>query len=120
MPITQAIEEVLVRAKAHMRARARLSPYVVHKLEGSAYTAHGVGTAWERARQRAGIEDATLKDLRAKHATDAEKAGYAVDDIRKSLAHEDSSTTRVYLKQRAEVLSPVELSFPGKPKKGVC
>lgn len=120
VPITQAIEEVLVRAKAHMRARARLSPYVVHNLEGSAYTAHGVGTAWERARKRAGIEDATLKDLRAKHATDAEKAGYAVDDIRKALAHEDSSTTRVYLKQRAEVLSPVELSFPGKPKKGVC
>jgi integrase len=59
-------------------------------------------------------------DLRAKHATDAEKAGYAIEDIRKALAHEDTSTTRVYLKQRAKVLSTVELSFPVKPKNSVC
>ncbi len=120
VPITQPIADVLAQAKGFMRVRARLSPYVVHNLEGSAYTAHGVGTAWERARNRVGIEDATLKDLRAKHATDAEKAGYAIEDIRKALAHEDTSTTRVYLKQRAKVLSTVELSFPVKPKNSVC
>jgi integrase len=60
IPITDSIANVIKRARERMRARARLSPFVVHNLEGSPYTAHGVGTAWERARKRAGISNATL------------------------------------------------------------
>lgn len=112
VPVTKAIAEVLARAKQHMRAKARVSPYVIHNLEGNAYSAHGVGTAWERARNRAGIEDATLKDLRGKHATDAKKAGYEIEEIQASLAHEDASTTKVYLKQRETARSRVALSIP--------
>lgn len=117
IPITRPIAEVLARAKALMRARARVSPYVVHNLEGSPYTAHGIGTAWERARKRAGIEDATLRDLRGKHATDAKKAGYAIEDIQDTLAHEDAGTTRIYLKQREARVSKVELMLPKSEKK---
>lgn len=116
VPITTDVADVLARAKDLMRTKARLSPYVVHNLQGDAYMAHGVGAAWERACKRAGIENATVKDLRAKHATDAERLGYSVEDIRKNLAHEDSSTTRVYLKQRSENVSIVELNLPKRKR----
>jgi integrase len=112
VPITEAIAAVLKQARAVSRSKARISPYVIHNLTGDAYSAHGVGTAWERARKRAGIEDATLKDLRAKHATDAKRAGYSDEDIQDSLAHEDAGTTRVYLKQRMAKLSKVSLKLP--------
>lgn len=85
VPITPAIDAVLKQARTVSRSKARISPYVIHNLTGDAYSAHGVGTAWERARKRAGIEDATLKDLRAKHATDAKRAGYSDEDIQDSL-----------------------------------
>jgi len=58
VPITPAIDEVLKQARTVSRSKARISPYVIHNLTGDAYSAHGVGTAWERARKRAGIEDA--------------------------------------------------------------
>jgi len=112
IPITAPIAEALARARQLVKAKARISPYVIHNLEGSPYTAHGVGTAWERARKRAGIEDATLKDLRGKHATDAKKAGYSETDIQDSLAHETVGTTRVYIKQRMARVSKVELALP--------
>lgn len=115
--ITPAIAEVLARAKALVKAKARISPYVIHNLEGSPYTAHGVGTAWERARKRTDIENATLKDLRAKHATDARIAGYSEAEIQDALAHEDSGTTRIYIKQRMARVSKVELSLPKDVKK---
>ncbi|MDO9227131.1 MAG: tyrosine-type recombinase/integrase [Pseudomonadota bacterium] len=114
VPITAAIADVLARARAVSRSKTRISPYIIHNLTGDAYSAHGVGTAWERARKRAGIEDATLKDLRAKHATDAKRAGYSDEDIQDSLAHEDTGTTRIYLKQRMAKLSRVALSIPGQ------
>ena len=72
----------------------------------------GLRAAWERAKKLAGIKGGTIKDIRAKHATDAEKQGYTVEEIHGSLAHEDSSTTRVYLKQREAVLSVVKLTIP--------
>ncbi len=117
VPITAAIAEVLARAKQLIKSKARISPYVIHNLEGSPYTAHGVGTAWERARNRAGIKDATLKDLRAKHATDAMKAGYSEAEIQDTLAHEDTGTTRIYLKQRMARVSKVDLALPTDKKK---
>ncbi len=115
--ITATIAEVLSRAKELAKAKARISPYVIHNMEGSPYTAHGVGTAWERARKRTDIQDATLKDLRAKHATDAKMAGYSEAEIQDALAHEDSGTTRIYIKQRMARISKVELSLPKDVKK---
>lgn len=117
IPITAEIAAVLDRARAVIKKRqkgdvAQLTPYVVSNLDGSAYSAHGVGTAWERARDRAGITGCTLKDLRAKHATDAEKAGYSVEDIGQGLAHTDAGMTRVYLKQRTTKRAKVALKLP--------
>jgi len=56
--------------------------------------------------------------LRAKHATDAKRAGYSDEDIQDSLAHEDTGTTRIYLKQRMAKLSRVALSIPGLKSPG--
>ena len=113
IPVTPAIAEVLARAKEWMRGRRETSPYVVHNLQGEPYTAHGVGTAWERARERAGVKNATLKDLRAKHATDARRMGYAVEEISEGLAHADVKLSRVYLKDRLSKIGRVELELPG-------
>lgn len=119
IPITAAIAEALARARKIVQIRQQQSkiaritpPYVVSTLDGSAYSAHGVGTAWERARDRAGIKDVTLKDIRAKHATDAKRLGYSDEDIGAGLAHADASMTRVYLKQRMTKIGRVDLVIP--------
>lgn len=114
IPITKAICRVIDRAKELRITKSMTSAFVIHTSCGTAYTSHGVGSAWERARRRAGVENATLKDLRAKHASDAERAGYRLDQIQDTLAHEDSSTTRTYLKQRMPKRSAVELSIPAE------
>lgn len=119
VPITHQIAEVLARAKTLMRTKARLSPYVVHTQEGGQYTAHGIGSAWERACKRAGVTGATVKDIRPKSAMDAEEAGYSMEDIQTTLAHEDTGTTRIYLKKRSAKTSKVELTLPkGKKTDG--
>ena len=74
--------------------------------------ATGLRAVWERAKAAAGVENGTIKDLRAKHATDGKRQGYSMEEIQGSLAHEDSSTTRVYLKQRGTTVSVVKLTIP--------
>lgn len=118
IPITAAIADALARAREIVRGRqkgkvASITPaFVVSTLDGVYYKAKGVSTAWERARERAGILDVTLKDLRAKHATDAKRLGYSDEEIGEGLAHADPSMTRVYLKQRMAKTGRVELSLP--------
>lgn len=110
IPITQSIDQVLQRAKATNSNPAY--DFVIQTGKGGSYTTSGVQSAWERACKRARVENATIKDLRAKHATDAERAGYAVEEIQQALAHGDSSTTRGYLKQKIAKTSRIELSLP--------
>ena len=112
VPVTPEIQEVLDRVKGMMRDRSRVTPFVIHSLDGTNYQATGLRAAWERAKQLAGVDGGTIKDIRAKHATDASKQGYTMEEIQGSLAHEDASTTRVYLKQREAVLSVVKLTIP--------
>lgn len=112
VPVTTAIQEVLDKVKGMMRDRARVTPFVIHSPDGTNYQATGLRAAWERAKKLAGVSGGTIKDIRAKHATDASKQGYTMEEIQGSLAHEDSSTTRVYLKQREAVLSVVKLTIP--------
>lgn len=119
-PITPAIARVLARAKTLMKGKALLSPYVIHNLEGEPYSAHGVNTAWKRARERAfadhqnmpEIKAYTLKDLRAKHATDAKARGYTTEQIGDGLAHADVGMTTTYLKKRMAKRASVELEIP--------
>ena len=90
------------------------SLYVVHTGRGQPYTANGIGSAWRRACARAGVKDATLKDIRAKAATDAKKAGYTRKEISVGLAHTGESMTEHYLRGRDAERSRVELSLPTK------
>jgi integrase len=111
-PITPEIQEVLDQVKSIMRERARMSPFVIHGFDGSNYQATGLRAAWERAKASARVEHGTIKDLRAKHATDAKRKGYTIEEIQGSLAHEDPSTTKIYLKQRDATVSVVKLTIP--------
>lgn len=112
IPVTDEIASVLQRVKELMRDASRVSPYVIHQTTGAAYSQHGLNSAWDKARSKAGVSGCTMRDIRAKHATDAEKAGYSTDAIQQQLAHSDASMTRVYLKQRVTRKGTVSLKVP--------
>lgn len=112
IPITEPIAEVLQRAKSMMRDASRVSPYVIHQPNGSPYSQHGLNSAWDKARAKTSVTGCTLRDIRAKHATDAEKAGYLVEEISQGLAHADTSMTRTYLKTRVAKKGVVSLKLP--------
>jgi integrase len=108
VPLTAPIIDVLIQLD-----EMRLGKHVIHTRTGTVYTAHGIGTLWERARIEAGVDaGATIKALRAKHATDAKKLGYSEQEIQVSLAHTDAGTTRTYLKERVTDTSVVSLKVP--------
>lgn len=111
--ITPEIKAVLDRA----RGIGRISSfYVIHTLRGKPYTTAGIGEAWDRARGRAGIKDATIRDLRAKAITDAKKAGFQLDDIRVAAAHTNANVTKQYIKTQETQRSAVSIPMPPKPE----
>lgn len=112
IPVTPAIAEVLERARKIGKVKG---VFVIHQLNGSKYTDDGIRSAWDRACERVGVKNATIKDLRGKHATDALKSGYSIEQIQTSLAHGDTDTTRIYLKQIAAGESVIALELP-KPQ----
>jgi len=109
VPISPAVQSVLERAKAIGRIK---SMYVIHSLDGKPYATRGVGTAWVRACERAGIVNATLKDLRAKALTDAKKAGYTMEQLSVAAAHTDAGMTETYIKRREVASSEVLMALP--------
>lgn len=111
IPMTQAIREVFERARQVGKMR---SMYVIHTEHGQPYTAHGIGSAFERAYKRAKVEGVTLKDIRAKAATDAKKMGYGMEELQVALAHTDQSTTKGYVRTRETPVSRVELKLPDR------
>jgi integrase len=68
---TPRLRAVIERVKKIKRANIR---YVIANQEGRPYKYHGVRIAWDRALERAGIEDAHIHDLRAKALTDKDRA----------------------------------------------
>ncbi len=113
VPVTKDVREVLERAKSLGRVKGM---YVIHKPDGTPYTTRGIGSAWTRACERAGMEDATLKDLRAKAMTDAKKAGFTMKQLREAAAHTDEAMTEEYIKQRETPVSEVVLMIPERKK----
>lgn len=109
VPVTAQIQAVLDRARSIGRIR---SVYVIHNLRGSVYTASGLRTAWARACIRAGVVDATLKDIRAKALTDAKKAGFSIQQIQTGAVHTDEKQTGQYIKRRQVPVSEVVLTLP--------
>ncbi|HEV8291664.1 MAG TPA: tyrosine-type recombinase/integrase, partial [Tepidisphaeraceae bacterium] len=78
------------------------------------YTASGVREVWRGACRRAGVIDATIKDLRGKAVTDARKSGYTLEEIQVAVAHTDIRTTQDYVKQREQPESAVIVGMPKK------
>lgn len=109
VPISPAINAVLERARSIGRVKG---VYVIHALDGKPYATRGVGTAWVRACERAGVENATLKDLRAKALTDAKKAGYTMEQLSVAAAHTDAAMTGTYIKRREVASSEVVMVLP--------
>jgi hypothetical protein len=130
IPRTAEIEEVVTRFAA---LRLNNSPHVVHQRDGSEYTASALRSAWRRAQPHAVeayradclaagmdpdpgfLNGATVKDLRAKALTDAERAGYSIEQLRIMAAHSSISTTEKYFKKRRVAVNQVTLSLPRKP-----
>lgn len=88
------------------------SIYVIHTEHGQPYTSNGIGSLFKRACARAGIKGVTLKDLRAKAATDATKQGYEEKQLQTALAHTDGATTRGYIRSREIPVSEIVLKLP--------
>jgi integrase len=109
VPMTKALHKVLEHARQLGSVKGL---YVIHTLQAKPYTTHGVGTAWERACERAGVENATLKDIRAKALTDAKRLGYSMEQIMVGAAHTDADTTSGYIKRRETPVSEVRLELP--------
>lgn len=109
--ITPAVREVLERLKSLGGGGLR-SIYLIHNRKGQPYTSHGIGDAWDRACERAGVEDAILKDIRAKAASDAKKKGYTMEQIKVGLAHTDVEMSEEYIRGREAERSEIEMELP--------
>jgi integrase len=109
-PITPEIEAVLERARGLGKIKSNL---VIHNQNGKFQSDTSALAVWHRARNAVQIETVyTIKDIRAKALTDAERAGYDIKAIKDAAAHAKLSTTETYFKQRNIPLSEIHLSIP--------
>lgn len=111
-PITPEIKAVLTRAQT--LGKVKSSQFVIHSIKGQPYEANALLTAWKRAAKRAGLLEHgyTIKDIRAKALTDAERAGYSIEQLQVAAAHADPKTTEIYVKARSVPVSEVRLKLP--------
>lgn len=109
--ITPDIEEVLERARSTGKIKSHL---VIHTRNGKAYTPHTALYHWREACNKAKLEQYsyTIKDIRAKALTDAQRAGYDLKAIMEAAAHTKQSTTETYFKQKAVPVSEIDLKLP--------
>jgi len=103
--ITDDIAELLNRIKPNPNGWL----FYNHKT-GSALNYSTAQEAFARARSAAGIQDVTIRDLRAKSLTDADEQG---KNAQKLGGHKNASTTRLYLRGR----KPIQATAPTLPKK---
>lgn len=109
-PITPEIDAVLERARSTGKIKSNL---VIHNQNGKFQSDTSALAVWKRACKSVGIEQSyTIKDIRAKALTDAERAGYDVKEIKDAAAHAKISTTETYFKQRNIPLSKILLTIP--------
>lgn len=74
-----------------------------HKKRGPGpYTTSGLRALWRRARERAGVEDVRLHDLRRKAGSDVEEGRATA-----LLAHADGKVTKRHYRAKPERVSPV-------------
>ena len=81
------------------------SPWVLHGASpGSRLAVHTVEQTWRRLRQRAGLEDVRIHDLRHTAGTYAGRAGANAYLIRDLLGHKTLSMTARYVSRDADPL----------------
>lgn len=86
-----------------------LHPTFIRKRNGKPYTVMGIGAMFRRYREKAGVKDFGLRDLRAKGATDMYRAGEDIRRISALLGHASEQTTRIYIKSLLpEIVRPNE------------
>ncbi len=117
--ITPQIQAVIERSNEVKKRYGVKSEYLFPSQTGTPYTKSGFTSMWERARERAAVDDPSLmqvqfRDLRARGATDARKAGEEKNDVRKRLTHTSIDTTEIYLREVVAELSSIDLKLPWK------
>lgn len=110
-PITPEIESVLATARSIGKIKGAL---VVHTPKGSFWTATAALKVWRKACNDAGLKQYgyTIRDLRAKALTDAQRLGYQMEELKVAAAHTDMKTTEIYMKARETPVSTVRLAIP--------
>ena len=77
--------------------------------------ASGISSLFNHACARSGVTGFTLKDLRAKAATDAKERGYEDAQIQVALAHTDLKSTRDYIRNHeTPPVSEIVVKLPTK------
>jgi len=109
VPIPPDMMSVLERIKSVSKMR---SVYLFHDEYGQPFNSRKAGDIFKKACKRASVSGITLKDIRAKAATDAKDSGYSEEQIKVGLAHTSSSTTRDYIRSRNVPISEVILKLP--------
>lgn len=117
--ITPQIQAVIDRARAikktyKVKGQDLITPYLFPTTQGKPYAKSGLTTMWDRARERAGMQDVdiTFKDLRALGATDALKAGKDKKDIQRRMVHASGETTEIYFKEAVPEVSGIVMDLP--------
>lgn len=109
--ITPEIETVLEIARGLGKIKG---PFVIHSLKGTPWSSAGALKVWRKACNRAQLQEYgyTIKDIRAKALTDAQRAGYDIKELKEAAAHADVKTTEIYFKERNVPVSNVRLALP--------
>jgi len=109
-PLTKAIDSVLQIAAAINPD----SEYVIHDDQGAARDTKDVRDDWMKARAKAGLKNNlyTVKDIRAKALTDADRKGYSLQELSVAAVHTATQTTEIYLKGKKVPVSNIVLDMP--------
>lgn len=97
---TAKLSDVERRLRELRKERRAFTPRVFTKQDGTPLSYWGASSAWQRARERAGITDCTFHDLKAKALTDKE----AREGMRAASAmgqHSTESQTAAYVRRRS-------------------
>ena len=107
--IKPGIAEVITRARGLKIKYGLISQFVFPTQKGGAHTRSGLGSMWDRAKERIGMkDDVVFRDIRALAATNPARRGENRSDIQKRLVHTSDKTKDIYIK---EVIADV----PGTP-----
>jgi integrase len=92
--INDRLLELISRIKAERGLKKIISPYVFQKCNGRPYGS--IKTVWTSCREKAGVQNARIHDIRHKAVTDMARAGVPVQKIKQAVGHRQIATTEGY------------------------